>query len=246
MSAGVLPPGPEATLPGDRVDGPPAAGDNEPADGPPADGPSDGPAAGDNEPADGPPAAGAIILPDGPPAGDGEAGVLVDGAFATGDVAGVVDPPVAGDGGDTFEPVGVGDEVGVLPVGVDIGAPAGDGVLGVDDPLGEPAVGEVAEGADGVPGVDDPVGGAAAGEEAEGDEDLGGGVVEPPGGVSGDPEGDGVVGVDDPLLGGAATGAGVLGAGGVVVGGLPWFLTDMTTICNFCPLPQLSLLPLMK
>lgn len=113
MSAGVLlPPGPKALLPGAPSDGPPA-------NGPPADGPGDiltvGPsAAGAIALPDGPLADGAIPLPDdGPPAtGEEEPGVLVDGPFATGDIAGVT---VAGDGGDAVEPEGVGDEVGDLP-----------------------------------------------------------------------------------------------------------------------------------
>lgn len=209
ISAGVLPLGPIATPPGDAAIGPPA-GANELADGPPAGANelADGPPAGANEPAVGPPATGANeladglpagdILPDGPPAaGEKEPGVLVDGPFATGDIAGVIDPPVPGAGGDTVEPEGVGDEVGDLPVGVEIGAPLGDDAPpGVDDPVGGEATGELPEGADGVPGVDDPLGGEAAGEEP------------PEGGDGGDPDGAGVV---DPLLGGAATGAGVFG-----------------------------------
>lgn len=162
MSAGVLlPPGPKALLPGAPSDGPPA-------NGPPADGPGDiltvGPsAAGAIALPDGPLADGAIPLPDdGPPAtGEEEPGVLVDGPFATGDIAGVT---VAGDGGDAVEPEGVGDEVGDLPAGVDTGAPLGDDAPGLDDPAGA-----LAEGADGVP---DPLDGAAAG-------------VEPPEGVDG-------------------------------------------------------------
>lgn len=218
MSAGVLlPPGPEALLPGAPADGPPA-------NGPPADGsgdilPAGPPAAGAIPLPDGPPADGAIPIPDdGPPAiGEEEPGVLVDGPFATGDIAGATDPPVAGAGGDAVEPEGVGDEVGDLPAGVDTGAPLGDDAPGVDDPAGA-----LAEGADGVPGVDDPLGGEAAGEEPPVD--------------GGEPVGDGVV---DPLLGGATPGAGVCG-------GLPWFLTEITIICNFWPLSQLSLLPLIK